>query len=187
MVSFEAIYDHDELPAVDDNLLADDAPYEIYDGELVAVAPALEPHGSRHSKVAALLEAHAGPAFKVACELLIRTSHDSNFAPDASVFPRARDPETGGRQLEHLAFEVAVTESLGHAGRKAAKLTARGVRRVFAIESRAFVCSSGRWPPPGGSSSIQVARSTIRRSPPGCRSRRCSTRPRSMTRSPARW
>jgi hypothetical protein len=50
------------------------------------------------------------------------------------VFPLARDPRTGGRQLEQLAFEIVSTESLGHAGRKAAKLTERGVRRVFAID-----------------------------------------------------
>jgi hypothetical protein len=50
------------------------------------------------------------------------------------VFPTARDPVTGRRQLEELAFEIASTESLGHAGRKAAKLVARGVRRVFALD-----------------------------------------------------
>ena len=31
-------------------------------------------------------------------------------------------------------FEIASTQSLGNAGRKAAKLAARGVRRVFAID-----------------------------------------------------
>jgi len=66
--------------------------------------------------------------------MLTRTSETSDLAPDASVFPRARDPLTGGRQLEQLAFEVVSTESLSHAGRKAAKLVARGVRRVFAID-----------------------------------------------------
>jgi hypothetical protein len=49
------------------------------------------------------------------------------------VFPLGPDPVTGGRQLEHLAFEVVSKQSLGYAGRKAAKLAARGVRRVFAI------------------------------------------------------
>jgi len=66
--------------------------------------------------------------------MLTRVSRTSDVAPDVSVFPLARDPRTGGRQLEHLAFEVVSTESLGHAGRKAAKLVARGVRRVFAID-----------------------------------------------------
>jgi len=66
------------------------------------------------------------------------------------VYPDADDPVTGGRQLEQLAFEVVSTESLGHAATKAAKLTARGVRRVFAIDierSRALEWSPelGTW------------------------------------------
>jgi hypothetical protein len=49
-----------------------------------------------------------------------------------------------------LAFEIASTQSLGHAGRKAAKLAGRGVRRVFAIDverSRALEWSAelGTW------------------------------------------
>src|SRR5512140_2066170 len=66
--------------------------------------------------------------------MLTRTSETGDVAPDVSVFPRARDPRTGGRQIEQLAFEIVSTESLGHAGRKAGKLVTRGVRRVFAID-----------------------------------------------------
>jgi len=98
------------------------------------VAPADEPHGTRHSKISALLEAHVGSDYEVASDMLTRTSAIDDVAPDASVFPIARDPETGQRRLEELAFEVASTESLSHAGRKAQKLTARGVRRVFAVD-----------------------------------------------------
>jgi hypothetical protein len=81
-----------------------------------------------------LLKAHACAAFTIASDMLTRTSRTSDIAPDVSVYPRARHPETGKRQLEHLAFEIVSTESLGHAGRKAASLVARGVRRVFAID-----------------------------------------------------
>ncbi len=123
-----------DVPDVDERLVAPGARYEVYDGELVHVPPADEPHGTRHSKVVTLVEIHTGPAFDVACDMLTRTSETSDVAPDVSVFPRARDPRTGGRQIEQLAFEVVSTESLGHAGRKAAKLVARGVRRVFAID-----------------------------------------------------
>lgn len=66
--------------------------------------------------------------------MLTRTSRIDDIAPDVSVYPIARDPRTGGRQLEELAFDVASTESLGHAGARAAKLIARGVRRVFVID-----------------------------------------------------
>jgi hypothetical protein len=51
-----------------------------------------------------------------------------------SVFPTAPDPQTGGRQLEQLAFEVVSTQSLADAGSKAEQLVRRGVRRVFAID-----------------------------------------------------
>jgi hypothetical protein len=82
--------------------------------------------------------------------MLTRTSEIDDIAPDVSVFPDARDPETGGRQLEQLGFEVVSSESLGCAGRKAAKLVARGARRVFAIDverARALEWSSslGTW------------------------------------------
>ena len=134
MLAFDPMHLDAELPAVDKSLLAEGVPYELYDGVLVRVPPADETHATRHSKIAALLEAHVGAAFRVACDMLTRTAEKTNVAPDVSVYPRARDPETGGRQLEHLAFEVVVTESLSHAARKAGKLTARGVRRVFAID-----------------------------------------------------
>lgn len=123
-----------ELPAVDEHLVVGESGYEVDDGKLVRVPPSLEPHGNRHSKIAALLEAHVADEFDVAVDMLTRISETDDKAPDASVYPRARDPRTGGRQLEHLAFEVVSTETLGHAAVKAAKLATRGVRRLFAID-----------------------------------------------------
>lgn len=120
--------------AVDERLVAPESRHEIYDGKVVYVAPADEPHGTRHSKISALLEAHAAADYDVASDMLTRTSKIDDIAPDASVFPRARHPKTGGRQLEELAFEVVSTERLSHAADKAARLSARGVRRVFAID-----------------------------------------------------
>jgi len=108
--------------------------YEIVAGEVVRVSPALEPHGSRHSKLSALLEAYVADGYLAASDMLTRTSERDDFAPDGSIYPADRDPATGGRRLEELAFEVVATESLAHAGRKAASLVARGVRRVFAID-----------------------------------------------------
>jgi Uma2 family endonuclease len=122
-----------ELPPVDARLAPPETRYEVLDGELVYVPPCDEPHGRRQSKISALIEAYAARDFTVASEMLTRTSKTNDFAPDVSVYPKARDPRTGGRQLEHLAFEIVSTESLSHAGRKAAKLMGRGVRRVFAI------------------------------------------------------
>ena len=134
MLRSDATHERPELPAVDERLVASEVPYEIHDGALVHVPPADEPHGTLHSRLAALVEAHAGSEFAVAVDMLTRTSKTSDVAPDVSVFPRARDPRTGGRQIEQLAFEIVSSQSLGHAGGKAAKLRARGVRRVFAID-----------------------------------------------------
>jgi Uma2 family endonuclease len=122
------------LPAVDERLVMPETRYEAIDGKIAYVCPSDEPHGTYHSKLAALLEAHVTAEYQAAVDMLTRTSAKNDLAPDASVFPAARDPETGGRRLEELAFEVVSTESLGHAARKARALSARGVRRVFAVD-----------------------------------------------------
>jgi hypothetical protein len=122
------------LPAVDERLVMPETRYEIEDGRVQYVAPADELHASRHAKLSALLEAHAHPDFDVAVDMLTRTSATNDFAPDASVFPRERDPNTGMRQIERLAFEIVSTERLAHTAEKARKLIERGVGRVFAID-----------------------------------------------------
>ena len=108
--------------------------YEAIEGKIAYVCPSDEPHGTYHSRIAALLEAYVGAAYSVAVDMLTRTSAKNDMAPDASVFPAARDSQTGGRQLEELAFEVVSTETLSHAAKKARALADRGVRRVFAID-----------------------------------------------------
>jgi hypothetical protein len=148
-----------ELPAVDERLVAPETRYEIDDGKLVYVAPADPPHATCHSKVSSLLVAYTVDDYIVAIDMLTRTSKTSDIAPDASIFPRAKDPRTGGRRLEELAFEIVATQKLGDAGHKAASLTARGVRRCFAVDVerlRAFEWSSvlGTWSILDQSSSI---------------------------------
>jgi len=122
------------LPAVDERLVMPETRYEAIDGKIEYVAPADEPHGTYHSKIAALLEAYVAADYRAAVDMLTRTSEKNDMAPDASVFPAARDPETGGRLLEELAFEIVSTEALSHAAKKARALTERGVRRVFAVD-----------------------------------------------------
>jgi hypothetical protein len=122
------------FPPVDERLAPPETRYEVWHGELVYVSPAHDPHGKLHSKVLALLEAHVRAEFDVACDMLTRTSEDSDIAPDVSVFPAAPDPETGGRQLEELVFEIVGSSTLSRTGKHAAELMRRGVRRVFAIE-----------------------------------------------------
>lgn len=138
------------LPGIDERLVAPESGYEIDDGRLVRVSPSDPPHAIRHSKISALLEAHVASGFEVACDMLMRVSETSDRAPDASVFPAAPDPVTGGRQIDELAFEVVNTETLAGAAKKARDLSTRGVRRVFAIDVeriRAFEWSAelGTW------------------------------------------
>jgi Uma2 family endonuclease len=118
---------------VDDRLVMPETRYEI-DGEVVYVSPADPLHASRHSKLSALLEAYVAEGYDAASDMLTRTSELGDMAPDGSVYPSAPDPETGRRQLEELAFEVVSTERLAQAGKKAARLSERGVRRVFALD-----------------------------------------------------
>jgi hypothetical protein len=113
-----------------------ETPYEILDGRLLHVPPSDVPHASRHAKVIALLEALARTGWDVAADLLTRTSEDTDIAPDVSVRRVGTDPKTGGRFLEELAFEIVSTSRLSATGRKAARLSARGVRRIFAIDVR---------------------------------------------------
>jgi hypothetical protein len=124
----------EELPPVDERLVAPGTRYEILDGVVMYVPPADPPHAIRHSKVATLVETHAHADFQVACDMLTRTSKIDDFAPDVSVYPRAPDPVTGGRQIEQLVFEIVSTASMATTSRKAEKLAARGVRRIFAID-----------------------------------------------------
>jgi Uma2 family endonuclease len=121
-------------PDVDERLVMPETRFEIIDGKVELVPPSDEQHGTRHSRVSALLEAYAAAGYSVASDMLTRTSTTGDMAPDASVFPSARDPRTGGRQLEELAFEVLSSERLGHAAKKARALAERGVRKIFAID-----------------------------------------------------
>ena len=149
-MSFDASRARPALPDIDDRLAPPETCYEVHDGELVYVPPADPPHATRHSKISALVEAHAGLEFEVASDMLTRLTDVDDKAPDVSVFPLAPDPQTGRRQIEQLAFEVVSTESIGRAGIKAGQLVARGVRRVFAVDverSRALEWSAalGTW------------------------------------------
>lgn len=133
MSSFDAHTDSD-WPPLDERLVEPGTRYEMFDGELVYVPPADPPHATRHSVISALVELHVAPDFQVASDMLTRTSKVDDVAPDVSIFPRARDPETGRRQLEQLTFDVVSRETISRAGRRASKLAARGVRRIFAID-----------------------------------------------------
>lgn len=121
-------------PDIDERLIMPGTRYEVIDGEVVHVSPADPPHAAMHSRLSALLQAYRADGYTAASDMLTRTSEKNDVAPDGSIYPSAPDPITGGRQLEHLAFEVVSTQSLSNAAKKAATLAQRGVRRVFGLD-----------------------------------------------------
>jgi hypothetical protein len=132
----------------------------MLDGELIYVSPADLLHGTQHVTIAALIAMHVRKQFRVAADMLTRTSLTSDVAPDVSVLPRALDPRTGKRQLEHLSFELVSTQSMSNAARKAALLAGRGVRRVFAIDVKRqrvleWAARRGEWRLLGSSGPIE--------------------------------
>lgn len=120
-------------PPIDEHVVAEGSRAEIVDGELVLTPPAREPHGTKHFELAYLLGAHVAPGWRGAVDLLVRADEDQDFAPDASIYPAARDPDTGGRQIDALSFEIVGEQPLSVCTCKARALVARGVRRVFCI------------------------------------------------------
>jgi Uma2 family endonuclease len=121
------------LPDVDERLAVPETRYEVIDGKPVYVSPADKPHGEIHLALAALVKAHVADGFSAAVDLLTRTSLVDDIAPDVSVYPAAPTAR-GGRQLEHLAFEIASKQALSKVADKARRLAGRGVRRVFAVD-----------------------------------------------------
>jgi hypothetical protein len=57
----------------------------------------------------------------------------SDVATDTSIRRQGKDPATGSRYLEEIAFEVVSTQSAVDVTEKAEEMHKRGVRRIFAI------------------------------------------------------
>lgn len=125
------------LPAVDERLVAPGSRAEILDGQVYRTRGATEPHGTRHFEATMVIAACLADGYLGAVDMLTRADENSDSAPDISVFPAGRDPETGGRRLEEVAFEVLDTELLSHVTRKVEKFAARGVRRLFCVRVKA--------------------------------------------------
>ncbi len=122
-------------PPVDDYL---DEPevtrYErVGDGRRQVASPATEQHGDPHFHLDQLLGPHLAKGYVGSVDLKTRVDVDQEFASDTCVRKAGIDPETGGRYLEELVFEVAYKRSLGDTNARAQALAERGVRRQIAI------------------------------------------------------
>jgi hypothetical protein len=120
-------------PRVDERLAPPETRLEYLHGLELFAAPAREPHAVQHDVLTRVVGSHVAAGYTSAVDMLTRTDHDSDFAPDVSIFPSARDPETGGRRLEELAFEVVSEQALSVTTSKARELARRGVRRIFCV------------------------------------------------------
>jgi hypothetical protein len=122
------------FPRVDDHLVEPEVTRdEIINGRRVVASPADSPHADKHVDLAYVLRAHVAPGYRASADLITRHAVDSDFATDACVYKEGIDPETGGRYLEEIAFEVISTQRAKDATEKAVVMHRRGVRRIFGI------------------------------------------------------
>ena len=140
---------------MDEALLADETPYEMYDGRLSRIASANPPHAIRHTEVAFVLRANTAPGYISALDLKTRVDKTSEVAPDATIYRDGEDPKTAGRRLEELVVEVTGRQAFIVVTRKARKLAKRGVRRILCVRvKRAEVVewdhAAGAWGAPFG-------------------------------------
>jgi hypothetical protein len=123
-----------EFPGLDDHLVEPEITRdEIIGGQRVVLSPAYEPHATEHSELGYVVRAHVASGYGAATDLLTRHDEESDFATDTCVRKKGVDPETGGRYLEELAFEVVSEQKERHVREKAVRMYRRGVRRIFAI------------------------------------------------------
>jgi hypothetical protein len=106
---------------------------EIIGGQRVVLSPAKEPHAKQQTRLDYVIEAHVAPGFTAAADLLTRHDEESDFATDTCVFKDGADPETGGRYLEEIAFEVVSEQNERYVAEKARRMHRRGVRRIFTV------------------------------------------------------
>ena len=139
------------FPPLDEHLVEPEVTRdEIIGGRRVVAMPALEPHAGQQTDLDFVLRAHVAPGYKTASDLLTRHAVDADFASDACIYGQGVDPETGGRYLEEVAFEIVSEQRERNATEKAVYMHRRGVRRIFTIlvKGERRVCE---WSPEGQS------------------------------------
>src|SRR5262249_27361143 len=120
-------------PPIEARLVPPETREEHVRGRRVVAMPAKPAHGDRHFELDYVVRAHIKPGYVGSTDLLTRSAETSDFATDTCVRREGTDPATGTRYLEELAFEVVHEQSQRDITERAEDLTARGVRRLFAI------------------------------------------------------
>ncbi len=122
------------FPDVDDHLVEPEVTRdEMIGGVRVVASPAHPPHADQHTDLDYVLRAHVASGYRASTDLLTRHDEDSDFASDTCVRKEGTDPDTGGRYLEEIAFEVVSEQNEGYVTEKARRMHRRGVRRIFTV------------------------------------------------------
>ena len=87
-----------DLPPIYERLARPETQEEYFHGQLRRKVPANPPHATQHFRLAYVLNAHVAEGYQGAVEMLTRTGRDTDFAPDASIFPLAPEDGTGERR-----------------------------------------------------------------------------------------
>jgi hypothetical protein len=149
-----------DAPGVSDHVVTPGTREELLRGKRIHVAPSNPEHADPHFNLDVALGVHVAPSYVGSTDLLTRVAHDGDFASDTCIRRAGIDPATGQRYLEEMAFEVVNTQRLSDVTAKAEDLSARGVRRVFAVFVRRGVVSEWRgdqWEPLADDSVIEDA------------------------------
>lgn len=119
-------------PRLDDHLMPEDSRIEIIDGQRIKCM-ANEEHAAPQNQFAAVLYVSVAPGYHSLTELTTRHDVENDFSSDVCIKRQGKDPATGERYMEELAFEVANEQTLNNLKKKARKMSARGVRRIFGL------------------------------------------------------
>jgi hypothetical protein len=123
----------DRFPPLDERIVTPESREECIGGIRVHAAPSNPEHGDAHSLIDTVMTTNVKQGYVTSTDMLTRVSTNDDFACDTSVRRAGIDPTTGQRYLEELAFEIVNTQSTRNITAKAVAMTARGVRRVFAV------------------------------------------------------
>ena len=113
---------------------------ELFRGRLIWVQPSRPGCADIHSRVNKVISHHEADGYVASSNLLTRRSYDNDFATATCVRRVGRNPATGWRYLEELAFEIFFEQPREYACDRAHDVVKYGVRRMFGI------FGTERWP-----------------------------------------
>jgi hypothetical protein len=129
-------------PRVSDYGVETETDFELFQGQIRAVAHAGPLHSQQLNQVSFVLRPHVTRSHGVDLFLLTRQDAGNNFASDISIRKDGLDPDTDDRYLEELAFEIKSTLVPDELEQRVRVMAARGVRRIFAIPVRGDAAGS---------------------------------------------